>query len=116
MNDLKEVLNILQEDPNSYVEIMTDEVNTLQGIYFQTHQMKRCFSNYPELLLPDATYKLNNLRMPLYILMEIDGNFVACTFILQHENSISISYMLNIFKKQNLLWTRTRFWGEEITI
>ncbi|KAJ8965977.1 hypothetical protein NQ314_003805 [Rhamnusium bicolor] len=100
VNDLKEVLNILEEYPNSYVKIMTDEVDTLQGIYFQTHQMKRCFSNYPELLLLDATHKLNNLRMPLYILMGIDGNgqvFVACTFILQHENITKFTLDKNFY-------------------
>ena len=30
--------------------------------------------SYPEVLFIDATYKLNDLRMPLYVLMAIDGN------------------------------------------
>lgn len=29
--------------------------------------------SYPELLLIDATYKLNDLNMPLYVLVSVDG-------------------------------------------
>ena len=56
------------------VEIFKDSENVLQGIYFQTKMWRKMFSNYPELLMIDATYKLNNLRMPLYILMVVDSN------------------------------------------
>ena len=35
---------------------------------------EHCDVWYPELVLIDATYKLNNLRMPLYITMVVDGN------------------------------------------
>ena len=36
--------------------------------------MKSVFDSYPEVILVDATYKLNNLRMPLYLMMCIDAN------------------------------------------
>ena len=35
--------------------------------------MQKVFESYPELLLVDATYKLNDLNMPLYVLMSVDG-------------------------------------------
>ena len=38
------------------VELLKDTENILQAIY----------SEFPELPLMDAAYKLNNLRMPLY--------------------------------------------------
>ena len=41
---------------------------------FQDRIMKSAFGLYPEVILVDATYKLNNLRMPLYLMMCIDGN------------------------------------------
>ena len=33
--------------------------------------MKSVFDSYPEIILVDTTYKLNNLRMPLYLMMFI---------------------------------------------
>ena len=50
------------------VEITTfvDEGNTVQAIYFQTGEMKSMFMSYQEVLFINATYKLNDLRMPLY--------------------------------------------------
>ena len=41
---------------------------------FQDSIMKSVFDSYPEVILVDATYKLNNLRMPLYLMMCIDAN------------------------------------------
>ena len=32
------------------------------------------YAAYPEVLLVDATYKLNELRMPVYLLLVIDSN------------------------------------------
>ena len=32
------------------------------------------FEAYPELISLDATYKLNDLHMPLYVMMNVDGN------------------------------------------
>ena len=36
--------------------------------------MKFNFQFYPEVLMVDSTYKLNNLRMPLYVMLIVDGN------------------------------------------
>ena len=55
------------------VTAFTDE-DKLKAIYFQTSEMRSAFVSYPELLLIDATYKLNDLNMPLYVLMVVDGN------------------------------------------
>ena len=46
----------------------------LLAYLFQDNPMKSVFSLYPEVLLVDATYKLTNLRMPVYLMMSIDGN------------------------------------------
>ena len=58
----------------SSVEVFTDASNIFTGLLFQDSIMKSVFDSYPEVILVDATYKLNNLRMPLYLMMCIDGN------------------------------------------
>ena len=62
----------------------------------------------PLVLFIDATYTLNNLRMPLYVLMAIDGNgeseivclwIVHCLWIVQSEDKITITNLSVEFKK-----------------
>ena len=48
----------------------------------------------------DATYKLNNLRMPLYILMVVDDNGeseVIGLWIVASEDKSTISHLMEIF-------------------
>ena len=66
--------------------------------------MQEMFSNFPELLLIDATYKLNDVRMPLYIMMVVDGNGeseIVALWIFASEDRISIKNMVRIFKRHN---------------
>ena len=59
----------------------------------QKEIMQEMFSNFPELLLIDATYKLNDLRMPLYIMMVVDGNGesdIVALWIVASEDRISL--------------------------
>ena len=51
-----------------------DEKKTFTGLFFQDALMKYNFHCYPEVVLFDATYKLNEFRMPLYLMLVIDGN------------------------------------------
>ena len=44
------------------------------------------FQSYPELLFIDATYKLNDAHMPLYVLICIDNNSeseVVCLWLVE---------------------------------
>ena len=58
----------------STVDIFSDEENTFTGILFQDSIMKSYFASYPEVLMIDTTYKLNELRMPLYLMIVLVGN------------------------------------------
>ena len=58
---------------DSTVEVFVSETNVFTGILFQDKAMSSTFGAFPEVLMI-ATYKLNDLRMPLYLLMVIDGN------------------------------------------
>ena len=95
-------INIFISDAE--ITTFVDEGNTVQAIYFQTGEMKCMFMSYPEVLFIDATYKLNDLRMPLYVLMSIDGNGeseIVCLWIVQSEDKSTLSNLLVEFKKHN---------------
>ena len=88
----------------SVVTAFTDEDDMLKAIYFQTSEMRSAFALYPELLLIDATYKLNNLNMPLYVLMIVDGNGeseIVCLWLTQFEDKETITKLVQEFKKHN---------------
>ena len=57
----------------------------LHGLFFQDEGMKEAIAAYPELLCIDATYKLLELHLPLYIMLAEDGNGhseIVCAFLL----------------------------------
>lgn len=66
----------------------------LLGIYFQDQQMKNILNAYPEMICVDATYKLLELRFPVYIILIEDGNGqseVVAVFLLQEETEESLT-------------------------
>lgn len=94
----------------SVVTAFTDDDNTLKAIYFQASEMKSAFESYPEMLLVDATYKLNDLNMPLYVLIIVDGNGeseVVGLWLTQFEDKETITELVQEFKKQNANWNLT---------
>ena len=73
--------------------------------------MKDTFKSYPEILFIDATYKLNDLHMPLYVLLTVDGNGeseIVCMWIVQNEEKGLITSLLVEFKKHNYNWSLTK--------
>ena len=93
------------------MEVLVNDKNVLCGIYFQDENMRHIFAAYPELLCLDATYKLVNLRFPLYVLLVEDGNGqseVVGAFLLLEEMEPAISSVIGIFKKHNPAWELVR--------
>ena len=73
--------------------------------------MRDIFSAYPELVRVDATYKLLELRFPVYVMLVEDGNGqseIAAMFMLLEENEVSIACMVDFFKKHNSRWESVR--------
>ena len=73
--------------------------------------MKQVFSAYPELLCIDATYKLLELRFPLYLMLVEDGNGsseIAAAFLLLEETEASMVKVMDVFKKNNTAWESVR--------
>lgn len=69
--------------------------------------MKKVYQTYPEIILLDSTYKLLDLRMPVYILCTIDGNGmseIVFVFLVVAETKETISKALTIFKEENESW------------
>ena len=78
----------------SSVHVMTNDQKELLGAHFQDDQMKKAFDAYTEILFIDATYKLLELRFPLYIILIEDGNGqseIAAAFLLLEEKKTSLS-------------------------
>ena len=92
------------------VEVTVNSDNVLSGIYFQDGYMIENYKRFPEMLFIDATHKLNELRMPLYVLLVEDGNGdsqIVSLWLVASEDAITIKSMLLIFKKHNEDWSRT---------
>ena len=66
--------NLVFFSAGAIIELIVDKEKFITGFFFQTHEMQKIFDVYPEVLLIDATYKLINLGMPVFVLMVIDGN------------------------------------------
>ncbi len=79
-------------------------------ILFQDPIMKSTFASYPELLMVDATYKLNELRMPLYLMIVLDSNGqseIVGAFLTAIETQEAITKMVQVFKSHNPNWSQT---------
>ena len=93
----------------STVNLFIDEQRIFTGLFFQDARMKYNFECYPEVLMVDATYKLNELRMPLYLMMVKDGNGqseIVAMFLTLLETKQAITDMIRTFKEVNLAWQR----------
>ena len=67
--------------------------------------MKEDFQSYPEIIFIDATYKLTELRLPVYIFLVEDfigDREISGVGLLVSENVESLRWLLNAFKGNNL--------------
>lgn len=91
------------------VEVIADENGLVNRIYFQDDVMR--FEKFPELFMIDATYKLNELRLPLIIIMKVDGNGaseIVAFWIVYDEGRHTVTEMIKIFKRCNENWSKIR--------
>lgn len=86
------------------VEIVKDEEDNLRGIFYQDADMKSTFRSFPEVLFVDATYKVNDLRLPLYVFLIEDGNGLSeiiAIWLIADESGTTIESMTDVFTKHN---------------
>ena len=92
------------------VDIVVNDSGMLMGIFFQDQEMKNIFAAFPEILFIDATYKLLEIRFPVFLLLIEDGNGqseIVAVFLVLEENQMSLKKMLAFFKKHNEKWPVT---------
>ena len=80
-------------------------------LVYQTSWQRQLLEKYGKMCLLDATYKTTRYALPLFFLCvrtNVDYIVVA-TFVIQHEDSSSISEALGILKSWNTGWVPTSF-------
>jgi len=50
----------------SIVRLVIDDTSTVRQIFIQTAAMKDMFAAFPEVVMLNGTYSINNCGMPLY--------------------------------------------------
>ena len=98
---------IKKEFPALHTTFVQDEDGGLMGIFFQDSEMLSAFGRFPEVLLIDGTHKTNDQGMPLYTVINIDGNGesqVIAAFLVQSESEACLRSMTKTFKQQNPRW------------
>ncbi|KAK3929704.1 Protein FAR1-RELATED SEQUENCE 5 [Frankliniella fusca] len=61
------------EDPGAVISVTKSESGELQFIFLQTSEMRENVAKYGKVILIDHTYKINKNRMPVCVLMVMDG-------------------------------------------
>ena len=92
------------------MEVIVSTDNVLSGIYFQDRNIREMYASFPEMLFVDATHKLNELRITLYIVLTEDGNGeseIVAVWLVVNEDESSIKQMVTLFKKYNENWKKT---------
>ena len=56
------------------MNIIVDEEEKFKGLLYQDAYMRNMYMKFPEVMLVDATYKRLDLRLPVYLLLVVDGN------------------------------------------
>ncbi|KAG0431949.1 hypothetical protein HPB47_021263 [Ixodes persulcatus] len=100
-NDLQETVEMLQRDYGSDCHVLVSD-NQFQGLLISTESMRKTMAAYPEFLGIDATYKLLDLRTPVYVIHNEDSNGsteVVCIAILVTEDACSLS-VLNTLQEE----------------
>ena len=83
------------------MDILADPEKGLKGLFFQDLEMQRKYKAYPEMISVNATYKLLEIRMPVYLILNEDAmgenaresEIVAVCFLAE-ENAEGIGFLL----------------------
>ena len=81
------------------------------GLFFQDEKMQTVYRLFPELLMIDATYKLTELRMPLFVFLAVDGNGnseIVAIHLITEESEVALQKLAAIFKRHNEAWIHTK--------
>ncbi|XP_034253683.1 uncharacterized protein LOC117652699 [Thrips palmi] len=99
---LVEVLeSLLSNDPNAFIHVGKSPDNDLTFLFIQTGAMRDTMRTYGRVLLLDHTYKVNKNKMPLTVLMTMDGDLegrpVGYAFV-ANEQLVTVKAVMDVFK------------------
>ena len=66
-NDLDWVVKFLKNEGDSSVDIMVDQEENFKGLLYHNAYTRNMYMKFPEVMQVDSTYKLLDLRMPVYL-------------------------------------------------
>ena len=110
-NDIESIVEFLQKQGTSTVDVMVDNENNFKALLYQDVYMKNMFDKYPEMKLVDATYRLLDLRLPVYLILVIDRDGfseIVGLFLVEQESKEVISSVVNEFKERNEAWSKIK--------
>lgn len=84
--------------------MVTSEDNTLLGIFYQDHEMQKVYDAYPDIFFLDAIYKVDDRRIPFYVILVEDGNGeseIVALFLVTDESEAVIKKIASLFKDHN---------------
>ncbi|KAK3931288.1 hypothetical protein KUF71_025548 [Frankliniella fusca] len=94
--------NLLDNDPDASVYNARDESDDLKFLFLQTSAMRRNVQMYGMVLLMDHSYKVNRNRMPVCVLMVMDGDgngrSAGYAFVAD-EQQFTVSEVLTAFRE-----------------
>ncbi|KAF0294317.1 hypothetical protein FJT64_008017 [Amphibalanus amphitrite] len=63
--DLEAAISILSE--RGFASTVVEDAGTVCGLFFQDQEMRSAYEKFPDLLLMDSTYKLLDIRTPVWL-------------------------------------------------
>ena len=87
--------------------VLDDDEKNIEIIFLQSRKQRDWFDKFPELIILDGTYKINDVGMALYDILVEDGfgsSYVVAYCFVAQETKVSLVNFLQIFKKYNPRW------------
>ncbi|KAH3715749.1 hypothetical protein DPMN_058461 [Dreissena polymorpha] len=101
----------MNANPGAFVKVISNEDNEMRGLFYQDARMRKTFEAYPEFVCIDATYKVNDLRMPLHIMLVTNGNGqseIVALWLVTDETEGMITQMVPLFQEYNPAWANVK--------
>ena len=99
-NNIDPAVGFLKQKEGSITYVLIDCNQNFKALFYQDKHMFNLYERYPQLLLVHATYKLLDLRLPVYLLLVIDSNGlseIAGLFIVAEETKVLIEEVVTVF-------------------
>ena len=107
----KMLTDMVEKDELAQFSVVVDCANNVSYIFFQTSTVRNYLQAFPEFVLIDGTYSLNNLGYPVYVFMIIDSDNCGCAVghvITNNETASTLKDVVAHFVNMNTCVTPTQ--------